>query len=101
MENDTIIDGKTLYRIEALKDFSVIKKGDKGGYIEKEENLSHNYTCWVYDNAKVYGNARIYLDARISGCALLYGDARLYDNAFVNGNAKVYGNAKLYDSKSL
>ena len=32
--------GKTLYRIEALKDFANVKKGDKGGYIEKEDNLS-------------------------------------------------------------
>ena len=31
---------KTLHRIEALRDFSDVKKGDKGGYIEKEENLS-------------------------------------------------------------
>ena len=32
--------GKTLYRIEALKDFGNVKKGDKGGYIESEVNLS-------------------------------------------------------------
>ena len=25
------VEGKTLYRIEALKDFGEIKKGDKGG----------------------------------------------------------------------
>ena len=30
------IEGKTLYRIEALKDFADIKKGDKGGFVEKE-----------------------------------------------------------------
>lgn len=27
--------GKTIYRIEALKDFGDIKKGDLGGWIEK------------------------------------------------------------------
>ena len=32
--------GIKLYRIRALKDFGYIKKGDKGGYIEKETNLS-------------------------------------------------------------
>ena len=31
---------KTLYRIEALRDFSDVKKGDKCGLIEKEDNLS-------------------------------------------------------------
>lgn len=28
--------GKTIYRIEALKDFGDVKKGDFGGWIEKE-----------------------------------------------------------------
>lgn len=37
LENDTItVGGRTLYRIEALRDFADVKKGDKGGYIEKE-----------------------------------------------------------------
>ena len=30
-----------LYRIEALKDFYIVEKGDKGGFIESEENLSY------------------------------------------------------------
>ena len=54
------VDGKKLYRIRALQDFSNIKKGDLGGYIESENNLSHNDDLWVYKNAKVYGNAEIY-----------------------------------------
>ena len=51
--------GKTLYRIEALKDFANVKKGDKGGYIKKENNLSQEGNCWIYDNAKVYENAKV------------------------------------------
>lgn len=55
LTDETIeVDGKTLYRIEALKDFSNVKKGDKGGFIEKEENLSHLGNAWVYDDAKVF-----------------------------------------------
>lgn len=41
------IDGLTLYRIEALKDFGDIKRGDKGGWIEKEDNLSQDDNAWV------------------------------------------------------
>ena len=38
LTDDTInVDGRTLYRIEALKDFNNVKKGDKGGFVEKEE----------------------------------------------------------------
>lgn len=55
LKDDTVVvNNKTLYRIEALRDFSNIKKGDLGGYVEKENNLSHNGCCWIYDNAKVY-----------------------------------------------
>lgn len=53
------VDGRTLHRIEALKDFSDVKKGDKGGFIEKEENLIQYDDCWVYENAKVYDNTKI------------------------------------------
>lgn len=51
------VDGRKLYRIGALKDFSCIKKGDKGGFVEHEGNLSHEGDCWIYGNALVYNNA--------------------------------------------
>ena len=44
-------DKEGLYRIKAVKDFSNVKKGDIGGYIEGEKNLSHDGNCWIYDNA--------------------------------------------------
>ena len=49
--------GKTLYRIRAVRDFGSVKTGEFGGYIEKEENLSHFGNAWVYGNARVFGNA--------------------------------------------
>lgn len=50
---------RTAYRIKVLKDFGNVKKGDLGGYIEKEENLSHDRNAWVFENAKVYDSAVI------------------------------------------
>ena len=85
-----IVNGKTLHRIEALRDFGDVKKGNKGGFIEKEENLSQSGDCWVYDNAKVYNNAKVFDYADI------YGNAEIFGNAIVSGNARVYGNAKVY-----
>ena len=110
---------KTLYRIEALKDFNDVKKGYKGGYIEKEENLSQNGNCWVYDNAKVFGNAlvcedaKIYDNAKVCGNVEVYGNAKVYDDAlvcedaqvygyaWVCGDARVYGNARVYDNATI
>ena len=48
------VSGKTLYRIECIKDFKHAIKGEKGGFIEKKENLSGN--AWVYGDARVSGN---------------------------------------------
>ena len=66
LTNETInVNGVTLYRIEALKDFSDVKKGDKGGFVQSEDNLSQDGTCWVYDDAIVYGDAQVYSNAKI------------------------------------
>jgi carbonic anhydrase/acetyltransferase-like protein (isoleucine patch superfamily) len=88
--------GIELFRIEALIDIPAIgvRKGDKGGWVEKEANLSQvSGDAWVSGNAWVYGDARVYGNAWVSGNAWVYGDARVYGNAWVYGNARVYGNA--------
>lgn len=106
-----------MYRIKALRDFGDVKKGDLGGFIQKEENLSHLSNCWIYDKAVVCDNAHIcdnakvkdsaYVtdsaiigeDAIISGCAiikdwaLVRGYANVSDHACVRGKAQVNGKA--------
>ena len=59
--------GITLFQIEALVSFGNVTKGDKGGYVEKENNLDQSSNAWVYDNAQVYGDARVYGEAWVSG----------------------------------
>ena len=39
--------GRKLYRIEAVRDFDNITKGQKGGFIETESNLSHDGNAWI------------------------------------------------------
>ena len=78
LTEETIIhDGRTLYRIEAVKDFGIVKCGYKGGYIENESNLSHDGNAWVWDDAKVYGNALVHGNARVGGNAWVGGDAEI------------------------
>ena len=95
--------GRKLFRIKALISFGDVSAGDLGGYVEKEENLSHDGNAWVYGGAKVYGdacvfgNAEVYGNARVSGDAEVYDDACVYGNACVYGGACVYGNAEVYD----
>ena len=55
----------TLHRIRAVAEFGLVKIGDLGGWIEKEENLSHEGKAWVFGDAKVCGNAKVCGDAEV------------------------------------
>lgn len=118
-------ENKRLYRIRAITNFFNIKKGDLGGWIESEDNLSQIDTCWVYDNAKVLGNAKIVDGAKLHGNAIVkdnalisdfaelygysvvsnsahvYGLAKIHDNVKVKDNAKVYAKAWLFDEVEI
>lgn len=71
-EETVTVYGKTLYRIRAVRDFGSVKTGEFGGYIEKEENLSHFDNAWVCGDAWVFGNARVYDDAWVFGNAEVF-----------------------------
>lgn len=87
LTNNTIyIAGNRLYQIKALKDFGKVKKGDLGGYIASEDNLSQTGNCWVFQNAKVLENAEI------------RGNISMYDNSMVSGNSICDGNIYLCDN---
>lgn len=101
----TTPNGKPLFQVVALRDFGSVLKGDKGGYVESEANLSHDGDCWVsgdawvFDNAKVSGDARVYGDAWVSGDARVYGNAWVFDDQ-VYGDARVYGDAGVSNAAS-
>ena len=84
--------GRTLYRIKATTDFGDVKKGELGGYIEKEENLSHLGNAWVSGNALVSGNARVSDDAWVSGNARVseLGDVIVFKNHWSSGRHFTY-----------
>ena len=81
--------GRTLKRIKRISD------GVIGGWIESEENLSHEGWCFIYDEAIVYGEAEVYGEARVCGEAEVYDEARVYGEAIVYGKAIVYGEAEV------
>lgn len=90
--------GKRLYRIRCLRDFSDVKAGDLGGFVEKQANLSHDGNAWVYGNATVHDAAFVYDDARVCDNAEVRGNARVYGNALVQHEASVYGYARVLGS---
>ena len=84
--------GVQLFRIKALISFSGIEKGEVGGYIASEKNLSQygdawvSGNAWVYGDARVYGNAEVYGDARVSGDA----DYIVFKNTWSSGRYFAY-----------
>lgn len=104
MAHDSVLAGaRRLFRIRAVRDFGDVRKGDLGGYIESEDNLSHNGECWVYDAAQVYGEGAAVRDnGKAKGCAWVMGivadDATVDDLVIVAEGARVGGrDILLYD----
>lgn len=81
---------KKVYRIQALKDFNDVKKGEKGGYIESEDNLSFKEgdMSWVYDDAIVHGKSTIKEDSFVDKDAIVK-DSRLEAGSRVSHGAQV------------
>ena len=93
-----------LHRIIALQDIVIgskviAKKGEKGGYIQSEKNLSTEGACWIAGDALVCENAIVQDDSFVDGEAEVYGNAKITGNSIVTGKAEVYGDAKVTDSQ--
>lgn len=93
--------GRIFYRIRALRDFGEVEKGQLGGHVESEKNLSHDGLCWIYDDATVCNHAQIIEDALvfdyadIRGNAIIGGEAVVKDHAIVDHRACIRDNVTI------
>ena len=102
-ETKTLANGTVLRRIRAVSDLTlagvkIVRAGDLGGWIEKEDNLSHCDNAWVCGEALVCGKARVCDNAWVCDNAMVCGEARVCDNAMVCDNAWVCGDARVCDN---
>lgn len=90
----TVINGQTVYRIKALQEFGIVKKGELGGYIAKESNLSfkEGSMAWVAKEAVVMDDAFVLNHAHVTDHAIVAGTTTVKDCAIVGGNAEINGN---------
>ena len=88
-ETKTTSRGVTVKRIVALRDFGDVKVGDKGGFLEKEENLSHDNDCWVCDKAQVYGEARVFGEALATTVVKTFGNGFDYRITVTDKHIKI------------
>lgn len=69
-EETKTVEGRTLYRVKALKAFGYTRKGDIGGWVESEKNLSQEGLCWIEGNSCAFG------DMVVEGDDLFYNEIR-------------------------
>lgn len=96
---ETMLHGKVvLNRIRAIVDIPErgVKKGDIGGWIEKETNLFGN--AWVYDESKIYGDSKVYDDAEIRGGSEVRDEAKVYGKALIRNKSKIIDHASVFDN---
>lgn len=108
LKRDTIrVDDRTLYRIRAIRDIVdndgniIVSKGELGGFVQSERNLSHQGTCWLYDDAMSYNGAMILDDAIVSDMARIYGRAMVFSNGKICDEAEVSGLVRVYDGARI
>lgn len=100
-------EGRTLYRIRALKNFGQIKAGELGGYVQHEKNLQQKGNCWIYGSAKVMDESRVEINARVSGITVIKDHTTVTDQAVVGGGTTVSGcvfisgQALIYDTPTI
>lgn len=94
--------GTILYRIKALKDFGNVKKGEIGGFVKSENNLSQEGNCWIHDEAKVLDNAIVLGNAQVSGYATVSDRACIKgNNILISGKSYIYGKAIILDNSRI
>ena len=111
--------GTVLHRIKALRSFGIVKAGDLGGFIESEDNLSHDGDCWVFDDAIVKDKAKVLYNATVAhnaqvldyaivkdyttvaDYATVTGHSKVYDHSIVVGNARINGTSEIHGETAV
>lgn len=94
-------DGILFHRIRALKDFGDVKKGDFGGCIESEDNLSHEGNCWIYWGGIVMEHAAVLDDALIMDNGLLRHYAIASDKSLLCDNSQIWNYGSIHGTAKL
>lgn len=91
--------GHLLRRIRYTQKFSAVSLGELGGWIEHEDNLSHEGNCFVKQEAMVFGNAKviqnawIFANSIVKDNAIIKNDAVLDEEVVVGADTVVAGHA--------
>ena len=107
-----LTDGTILHRIQALKTFwdvlgNIVAKGDFGGWVQSEDNLSHEGRSWIHNEARAYGKSRVLDDAtlhdraEISDQVVISDTSAMYDYSSAMDSARISGDTRMMDFASI
>ena len=94
-------EGRTLYRIRALKDFLNVEEGDLGGWVSNEDNLSQEGNCWIYDEAKCMDNARMYDNSCMYDNSEMRGNSKMHNYSEMHDNSRAYDSSEMYGNSEM
>ena len=93
--------GVTLRQLIALRDFSDVLSGARGGWVEDETALSQEGLCWIYDeNSVVFAGAIVRDNARLTQPCVVSHDASISGNAWLDA-AQVSHHAQISDNVTV
>ncbi|MCE0824876.1 YdcK family protein [Buttiauxella sp. A2-C2_NF] len=103
--HDYLVDGTKqqvkLWQVVALCDFSDVKAGQLGGWIENEDNLSQQGHCWIYGHESVvFGGSCVTEDAQIHGSSTLCHQAHVSGKSFVE-QSLISGECRIFDAARI
>lgn len=79
----------------------VARKGTLGGWIQKESNLGHDWSCWVADDAIVFENAIVVGDALVKDSCIVHGNAIVADDTILRGVCQIYDHARISGDSNI
>lgn len=93
------IDSNIVYRIRSLINFKShninVHKGDFGGFVSKEENLSHDGSCWIFDNAVAFDNSKVFENAILEDDTVINGSTVIGGDAIIQGDTTIISNSEI------
>lgn len=90
-----------LRQIIALRDFSDVKAGERGGWIDDISALSQDGNCWIYDeNSLAFSGTAISGNVRITQPCLIHDNVRITNNVWID-QAELSHGVKISDNVTV
>lgn len=87
-------DGTVLYRIQAVRTFGnphvgTVFEGQLGGWVDREQSLSHEGSCWIGHEAVVALGSTVQENSAVINNAMVINGSHICEDSFVRNDAYI------------